>query len=148
MLLTSQYSIRPICRLNIHTEKFSSNAKTGEFDYLRRFNETENTARKKNGKFNITLLTGDKQSTNRALIWRENTERLEEEMLNTEELGHCHRYVDGEQQRNLHEGYVRLHIRSLWKTENWKADNRTTSYHRSSGHYALKAHGHVVIGFF
>lgn len=43
---------------------------------------------------------------------------------------------------------MRVHIRSLWKTENWKADNRTTCYRRSSEPHALKAHGHVVIGFF
>jgi hypothetical protein len=48
ILLTSQYSIRPIFRLNIDSEKFSSNAKTGEFDYLRRFKATENTEREQN----------------------------------------------------------------------------------------------------
>ena len=46
---------------------------------------------KKNGKFNFTLLDRDKESTNTALIWHGNTERLEEEMLNSEELGHCQR---------------------------------------------------------
>jgi len=56
---TSQYSIRPICRLNIRTEKFSSNTKTGEFDHLRRFKETENTD-KRIGKFEVTLLERDK----------------------------------------------------------------------------------------
>lgn len=35
VLLTSKYSIRPICRLNMDPEKFNNNAKMGEFDYLR-----------------------------------------------------------------------------------------------------------------
>jgi len=65
----------------------------GEFDYeyLRRFKATYNTDRKRIEKFNFTLLDRDKVSTNRAIIWHENTERLEEVILNTKELGHCHR---------------------------------------------------------
>lgn len=52
-------------------EKFSNNAKMGEFDYLRLLKRQKvrgERGKKHFGKFNVPLLDRDKQSTNGALI--------------------------------------------------------------------------------